>query len=221
MYGLSIFTEIHNAIKEATVGGYALFSNILGNVTEFGYWGMQDVNIVIIIMTLLIGWIYSIKLKDMVNAFVKGAKEMIPTFIYATLANMIIVILMNSGTGEFINYTIVNFFLNMTEGFNALAYGLAVLVDTFVVNFFPYLSSDILNPAITVYTDTTIYPIIGLLTQAIYGFSMLILPTSLVLIAGLSYLNISYKEWFKYIWKFLLYLLALIVVVILIASLLI
>ena len=33
---------------------------------------------------------------------------------------------------------------------------------------------------------------------------MMILPTSMVLVAGLSYLDIDYKEWIKYIWKYIL-----------------
>lgn len=89
-----------------------------------------------------------------------------------------------------------------------------------IINF-PYLSSDVLNTAIGVYTDTSVYPIIGLVTQAVYGLAMFILPTSLVLIAGLSYLNISYKEWFKYIWRYLLYLLVVIILVVVVAALLI
>lgn len=221
MYGISFFNDSFTAIKDATINGYPLFKNILGSVTVIGNWSTQDVNIVIILMTLLIGWIYSIKLKDIVDSFIKGAKEMIPTFIYATLANIIIVILMNSSTGQFINYTIMNFLFTLSDGFNALAHGLAVLFDTFVINYFPYLSSDVLNSAISVYTDTSVYPIIGLVTQAIYGLAMYILPTSLLLIAGLSYLNISYKEWFKYIWRYLLYLLVVIILVVVVAALLI
>ena len=33
---------------------------------------------------------------------------------------------------------------------------------------------------------------------------MFIAPTSLLLVGGLTYLNISYKEWLKYIWKYLI-----------------
>ena len=125
---------------------------------------------------------------------------------------------MNSSTGQFINYTIMNFLFNLGDGFNALAHGLAVLFDSSVINYFPYLSSDVLNTAIGVYTDTSVYPIIGLVTQAVYGLAMFILPTSLVLIAGLSYLNISYKEWFKNSWKLLLTLLVVITIAILIIA---
>ena len=33
---------------------------------------------------------------------------------------------------------------------------------------------------------------------------MFVLPVSVLLIGGLKYLNVSYKEWIKYIWIFLL-----------------
>jgi uncharacterized ion transporter superfamily protein YfcC len=50
--------------------------------------------------------------------------------------------------------------------------------------------------------------IVMLLTQGIYGISMLLVPTSTMLILGLSYLEIPYKEYLKKVWKYFLSLLA-------------
>ena len=50
---------------------------------------------------------------------------------------------------------------------------------------------------------------------------MLILPVSVVLVAGLKFLNVSYKEWIKYIWKLLLQLFVAIILFGLILSMLI
>lgn len=216
MYGTKFFTDIHTSITNFEVAGYPIFKNILGTMNAIGNWSMQDVNVILIIMSLLIGWIYSIKFKEIVNSFVDGAKKMLPTFIYATLANIIIVILMN-GSGSFFNYTIVNFLYGLSDNLNAIIHSLVVVVDSFFINYFPYLSSDVLNITTSIYTDAGAYPIIGLLTQSIYGFVMYVLPTSLILIAGLTYLNVSYKEWLKHIWRYLLYLLALIAVIVIIA----
>ena len=48
---------------------------------------------------------------------------------------------------------------------------------------------------------------------AINGFVQMIAPTSVILLAGLSYTNLSYKEWIKYIWKFMLiFLVALLII---------
>ena len=43
-----------------------------------------------------------------------------------------------------------------------------------------------------------------MMIQVLHGIVMMIIPTSILLVAGLSYMKISYKEWFKYIWKYLL-----------------
>ena len=42
---------------------------------------------------------------------------------------------------------------------------------------------------------------------AMNGFVSFFAPTSVVLLVGLSMYNVSYKEWLKYIWKFVLILL--------------
>lgn len=216
MYGIEFFNDIHTALMEASIGGYKIFANLLGSLSAIGSWSIQSVNVMIIIMSLVIGWIYSVKIKDLVDSFIEGAKEMLPTFIYATFANIILVILMNSSTGSFINYTLMNTFLTIGNGLEALGYGFATLINSFFVNYFPYLSSDVITAALVHYQDATIYPVLGIITQAIYGLMMYIFPTSLLLIAGLSYLNVSYKEWFKYIWRYLLCLLALIIIIIVI-----
>ena len=37
---------------------------------------------------------------------------------------------------------------------------------------------------------------------ATYGLAQILMPVSGVLMVGLSYLKIDYKQWFKYIWMF-------------------
>ena len=44
-------------------------------------------------------------------------------------------------------------------------------------------------------------PLLALMGQTMYGTAMLIAPTSLLLLAGLNYVNVSYKDWLKYIWR--------------------
>ena len=46
----------------------------------------------------------------------------------------------------------------------------------------------------------------------VYGLVQLCIPTSGLLLVGLSYLNIDYKSWMKYIWIFILALIILLLV---------
>ncbi len=64
------------------------------------------------------------------------------------------------------------------------------------------------------YTKAAELKTVALLAQSIYGLSMLVAPTSIMLILGLEYLEIPYKNWLKFIWKFVV---ALLVIILLIA----
>ena len=56
--------------------------------------------------------------------------------------------------------------------------------------------------------------------EGIYGIMALVGPTSLFLILGLSYLDIPYTTWLKYIWRFVLGLVILLALVTLLVVLL-
>ena len=64
-----------------------------------------------------------------------------------------------------------------------------------------------------VVTNTDVYPIAAILFQSIYGVSMLVAPTSVVLIVVLNYLGISFKQWFKAVWKLLVELFVVLLIV--------
>lgn len=214
VFGITVFTNSYNALMEAEVLGYPLFANVLGGFSAVGNWSSQDVGVVIILMSALIGWLYSVSFKDIFESFVEGMKQMIPTFVYVTLSTTILMFLLNSSSGEFINYTIIDFVLGLTKGFNVLTFGIATFINAFFVNYFPYFAGDILQIGQLVYTDATVYPIMALIAQSVYGLAMFFLPTSVLLIAGLSYLKISFKDWMKNVWRFLLCLLGVVAIMI-------
>ena len=57
---------------------------------------------------------------------------------------------------------------------------------------------------------------LAIITQSLHGLTLIIAPTSALMIVGLEYLGISYKEWLKTSWKLVLQLLAIILIIILI-----
>ena len=54
--------------------------------------------------------------------------------------------------------------------------------------------------------------VIHTIFTTMYGFVGLCIPTSGMLLIGLSYLDIDYKSWIKYIWIFVLAILAILLV---------
>ena len=59
----------------------------------------------------------------------------------------------------------------------------------------------------------------GLIVQVTYSFVMLIVPSSVLLMVGLGYVEESYSKWVKYIWKLLIAILVASLAAILISSL--
>lgn len=215
-FDIDFFTNLHESITEFEINGYPLFTNLLGTVSEIGNWGNYDIAVILIIASLIISWVYSIKFKDTVDGFVSGMKQMLVPAIYAMLASVIFSVFINA-SANFI-FTMVNQFTSSGEFSLPGTIGSA-LVSSFAYNDFSALTSYFLPFYSTL--DSNIIPVVALIFQSIFGLVMLIAPTSIFLLAGLSYLKISYKEWAKYIWKFTLIILGVVVVISFIATALI
>ena len=210
--GITYFDEVYESIMEVTIKDYPILKHLIGDVSPFGYWDTYEMSFILVMASLLIGWIYSIKLSDIARGFAEGAKKMLGVAFFAVLSNVIFTLMIASSDATILN-TITNYLLSMSEKFNIIVTALLSLVSSLFYNNFYYLSNSILPAVTKVYTDVNVYGVIGILFQGIYGLVMLILPTSLVLVAGLSMMEISLKDWFKYIWKYLIWTLIIILIV--------
>lgn len=210
---VTLFTDIHTAITDFEINGYALFANLLGSIDPIGYWSNYELAILLFLATLLIAWVYNVKGKEKWDAFVKGAKEMVPVALYTIAASILFLLMNSSNTGATFFNTIADFFFQLTKGFNVFTFGLTSVIGGVLYNDFPYMLNALYDPITTLYTN---YGFIGMLMQALHGLVMFIAPTSVILVAGLKFLNISYTEWLKKAWKYLLLAFLVIVVFLLI-----
>ena len=94
--------------------------------------------------------------------------------------------------------------MQITNGFNSIWLSITMFVTSvFYVD--PYYIAGMSLPYVMgIIEDTSTYPLIEFICQAMQGLSALIAPTSLVLLAVISYLKINYTTWLKTIWKFFL-----------------
>ena len=203
-FGIEVFSNIHEAIMGVQIGDFPIFEHLLSGVSELGYWSNIDLAAMMIIASAIIAWIYRLSFNDYMESFIAGVKKWLPTAIYAALASVILYILYQAsyaGTGTLVD-TINAKVFGLTDGFNVLTTGVASLIGSFFYNDLYYLLA-----ALTSFVsgfDAASLSVAGLLIQSVYGVAMLIFPTSVILIAGLSLFDVSYKEWMKYIWKFVL-----------------
>lgn len=198
--GFKGFATFLEKVTSFTVKDIPIFSYILGDAYAFGTWSYIHFSTLLLIGTFAIKWIYSIKLDDFFDGIKKGVSQMITPAIYATLSGIIFATIYYSSGA--VVYTIIDFLLGLVKGFNIVIMSLVGLTGSFFFGEFGYLINPIYGLLATF--DAAIQPLIIILLQAMFGIVSLILPVSFLLISGLRYLNISYKDWLKFIWRYLL-----------------
>jgi uncharacterized ion transporter superfamily protein YfcC len=83
-----------------------------------------------------------------------------------------------------------------------------------------YTAAGIFSPIISALSDSANLQVFAIAFQSFYGLVQIIGPTSLLLIICLAYTDVSYTDWLKNIWRFVLELFIVIFIVILIVSIL-
>ncbi len=83
-----------------------------------------------------------------------------------------------------------------------------------------YILTGVFTSMVSSLTDGANLAVYAVMFQSLYGLVQIVGPTSLLLIVGLSYLEVPYKTWLKYIWRFIVELLIVIIILLMIVSLL-
>ena len=186
----------------------AIFDKLLGDISAFGSWFYAEMAVMCLFASLLLSRIYKVKYFESMK---DGAKKMLKP---ALMVLFVYTIVYFSGNQMFYP-TIAKCLLGLTNKFSVAISSISMALASFfhvdilyVANYsVPQLAEKASDPVL-----------VSLLTQSIYGVTMFIAPTSAVLVFGLEYLNLPYKEWVKKTWKLFLVLLAIVLVVLLIAK---
>ena len=134
------------------------------------------------------------------DAVLNGMKKLLPGALLAVLAYTVLIC---SYTNGFM-YTLTNTVNEWTNGFNTVTGSILAMFDSaFYVDIY-YAVGGGFTTIMNLVEDTTIFPVLSVMFSSLYYLVMLFAPTSILLILGLSYLNVPYKTWLKYIWRLLL-----------------
>lgn len=210
-FNSTLFTDITTSVTQFELFGFAIFGKILGTIKEFGSWTVADISIILVLATLLLSCIYKIKFDDMIDGIKDGAYKAIKPAVIVILLYTCLVIV----TYHPFQLVIYKAILGLTDGFNALTSSLvAILTSLFNIDAAYAFNSSL--PYLASLVDSSTYSIVGVIFQAFYGLTMLVAPTSVILMMVLSYLDISYCDWLKSIWKLLVELVVVLAIIIMI-----
>lgn len=215
VFGIELFNDIHEAVSSFKIGGYDLFGKLIGSVPALGSWTNYELALIIVIAVLIIGKSYKMSFEEIGSAMISGMKEMLPVAVWAIICNILFLLMNIDSNGYTIYNTISNAILSLTKGFNIFTMSIATLIGGLFYNDFPYFLSSLYSP-ITSMSEN--YVDIGIITQLIHGLVQLIAPTSVILVIGLTYFKLPYKDWLKNIWKLLIGILIVIVILLILTA---
>lgn len=195
-------TDIMNqGIKEIgleTIINNFTFGKLLGRVGVFGNWDYVDYVAFILLTCVVIKFAYHISFEDTVSHIGEGFKKVLYGVLVAMLSYTVLVIILYHPIG----LTILKPLLDLTDGLNIFIYPLCTFISAVFNSDFTCYEYAVLNLnyAVSYFTSTNVFPLCGLITQAMYGLAILVAPTSVVLLFSLSVLDIKYTTWLKKMW---------------------
>ncbi|MCX4248604.1 MAG: hypothetical protein OSJ65_02430 [Bacilli bacterium] len=203
-FNIKVFADVTKWIQEATLFGENVYSYILGSsLVAFGEWDLLAGAGLLLFASLVIKFVYHIPFDKMLDEYLEGFKVIIKPLAILMMVYLVLEISIIFPTISYLADKIMGLGNNIGTLFASGA-----LTSLFAVDF-QYTVSTVGSVFLT-FSNTNVA---ALILQAAYGLIQFIAPTSAILMLGLACLDIKFKDYFKFIWKFALAMLIVIFVV--------
>lgn len=214
LFNISVFTDFHTWLTGLSIKKFAVIPNIISSgLPALGEWTASGnpmavyvyVSMLLVFVTFIIALVNKVKMNDAIDNFVEGTKKMLPAAIIITIAYTVLVCAFNNGFLE----VLITKYGKFNYGVSSLLAFLGCILNVDST----WIIAGAFSPIVKLITDESIYASVAVLLQGIYGIALLVGPTSLILILGLTYFDVPYTTWIKYIWRFILALVILVALV--------
>ncbi|MBR6136691.1 MAG: hypothetical protein IKQ06_00890 [Bacilli bacterium] len=213
-FGIAFFDNLTEKFTGFQLFKFPLFQKVYGTVNSFGNWTVIDLFLPVNLLLLILVIIYKVKFDDIIDGMVSGIKKALLPIVIVLLLYTILVLV----TYHPYQLVIYKAILGLFKGFNIGTTLVSTLLAA-ILNVDPAYAYQALLPYLASTIDTSSYEFTAIIAQAMYGFSTIFAPTSLILMATLAYLKVSYKDWLKTAWKYLLELFVVLLIVFIVLAL--
>lgn len=197
-FGIQFFTNLHETFQSSfMIADIPILSSIVGlQMPALGEWEtMLPVGFIFLVFTIILSLMSKMKIGDFTKEFGNGMKKISKVaFIYGFTFALLYINAEFAWTGTVISK------LFGSGSFNIIT----LIVGAFLASFFSvdpsYVGYSYSSLLATAFADNLVAA--GVVWRLGTALAAVIAPTSFILLAALSYLDVSYKRWFKYIWKF-------------------
>lgn len=206
-FKITAFGDFHKWLMGITLGDVAIFKMLLGTkVAAFGAWDLFNGAALLLFLSIVVALISRVNLSEFVSSFVEGLKKIAKPLILFLGIYMVMVAAYMSPYMP----TIANMMFKNISSFNPYLVSLVAFLSNVFHTDFGFTGFIVGGYFFNAFGTNV--DVIHTIFTTMYGFAGFVAPTSAVLLIGLSYLDIDYKTWIKYIWIFALALLVILMV---------
>ncbi len=183
--------------------GIPVLGSLIGKtLVPFGQWSFNEMTVLMIVMTFVVGIIAKYSVDKSVSIFIKGASDLVSTALIIPMARGIQV-LMTEGN---ITSTILNFGENHLASLPPFLFVIICLVFYFVIASLMPSSTGLAAATMSIMAPLAVFA--GLQETnmiLIYNFSLglvkMIMPTSIIVMTCTQVVHVDYLTWVKAVWK--------------------
>lgn len=218
VFETEFFTDLHKTLTEWTIKDNTVIAYLITDLEQFGKWYYGEMTVMVLIASIILSFIYNIKLNDALSSFGKGVLKVLKPVALILFAYTVLVVTAKHPFIMTVTDWLFQTIQNVNGVFGKILYiifsGISLILGSLLnIDLYYVLQS---TTSYLTFTYATEVNSIAVMTQSFYGLTSFIAPTSVMMLLGLSYLGISYKEWLKNSWKLVLQLLAVIIIIILV-----
>lgn len=234
IFGLSFFIMVLGVIPWADKFGITIFEDfnswvrsipglgtVLGNITPLGSWWFGDITILFLLSSFICCLVWRWKELEFIELFLNGAKDLLGVALIIGVTRGIAVVMNDGGmTATVLHWGEESLKSMGSVAFADLSYFFFLLLSFLVpsTSGLAALSMPIMAP-IADFAGVGRDLVITAFASA-SGIVNLITPTSGVLMGALAIARVSYGAYLKWIWKFLVMLLVLVLIILSVAAIL-
>lgn len=196
----TFFTDFVNWITNVPVLGTLIGKSIV----PFGDWYFNEINALLILATIVSGFVMHYDIEKTINILIKGASGLVSTAFIVPLARGIQVIM----DGGQITPTILNFGETTLSSLPPVIFVVVCLIFYLVMASFIPSSTGLAAATMAIMAPLAVFAGVGEEVMVnIYlmalGMAKMIMPTSIVVMTCTQAAHIGYGQWIKTNWKFM------------------
>lgn len=197
----TFFTDFVNWITNIPVIGTLIGKSIV----PFGDWYFDEINALLIVSTIVSGFVMHYDIDKILNILIKGAAGLVSTAFIVPLARGIQVIM----DGGQITPTILNFGESTLSSLPPIIFVVVCLIFYFIMASFIPSSTGLAAATMAIMAPLAVFAGVGEEVMVnIYlmalGMAKMIMPTSIVVMTCTQAAHIGYGQWIKTNWKFMI-----------------